>query len=346
MRSIATSPHLHLTSSELQEFTDLDYEDTNISYREYKNVVVLRSGMCLKRGMLIKKSIYDHPYLQRVFIKIAYGSWLTRRVARTDPTKAYVVVHNLWSGGYYHWITESLARLQPVMGFLDRATVLLPSNTKLDEVMVSSLKCFGVEDLEFFPPKANVFVRNLILPENPPRHLEVSSESVDFVRRHVLGSVGAGAKGKGALRRIFISRARSRGRKIVNEEEVAAFLADRGYERIFAEDLTFAEQVGLMQDTDVLVSQHGAGLTNLIFMRPGSKVLELLRTVPGNENWSRGRNTARLNPAYPRLAAKAGVHYRCLLCRATDLRQSFDVGDIMVDIPSLEEKLRAVETGP
>lgn len=340
---MSLNPTVHLSPDELAEIDPLDYEERELSYGEHRNVLVLRSGMCLKNGILLKDSSYDIPRLYLRFLKKAYGSWLIRSTKRLDPDKRYLVVHNHWSGGYYHWITESLARLQPVMHLVDEATVLLPSNTKLDEVMVSSLACFGVGETEFFPPEDNVRVNHLILPQNPLRHREVPRASAEFVRRHVLAGIDTSHVPGERPRRVFISRARSRGRKIVNEEEVAEFLADRGYRRVFTEDMTFAEQVAMMQQAEVLVSQHGAGLTNLIFLPRGARVLELFRRPPGGGASS--TVAERLGPTYPRLAAAVGMHYYCMLCSAADPRQSAWLGDIVVDIPSLEEKLRAVEAG-
>lgn len=334
---------VHLTAEELEAFDPLDYQDAEISYQRLRNVRVLRSGICLRNGLIVKGSIHKHPHLYLTFAKHAYGSWLKRRVAPTDPAKTYVAIHNIWSAGYYHWITESLARLRPVMHLLADATVLLPSNTGITEVMRRSLECFGVRDIEFFPPEDNVVVRDLILPENPPRHTEVSRTSVAFIRAHVLERVGDSRAPGGAREKIYVSRARSRGRKIANEDAVAAFLANRGYARVFLEELEFLDQARLMQRAEVVVAQHGAGLTNMMFMRPGTSVLELTRHAPDGTERGRGLNSKKLHPAYPRLASRVGVHYRCLLCRAADPRQRFDVGDIVVDLSALNEKLQVIE---
>ncbi|KAL2610413.1 hypothetical protein R1flu_028986 [Riccia fluitans] len=45
---------------------------------------------------------------------------------------------------------------------------------------------------------------------------------------------------------------------------------------MFVSNLTFCQQVELMSRTDILVSVHGSQLTNMIFMSPGSRVMELL----------------------------------------------------------------------
>ena len=41
------------------------------------------------------------------------------------------------------------------------------------------------------------------------------------------------------------------------------------------EDLTFFEQRKLMAETQVLISNHGAGLTNMLFMKENSQIIEL-----------------------------------------------------------------------
>lgn len=44
---------------------------------------------------------------------------------------------------------------------------------------------------------------------------------------------------------------------------------------VYLEDMSFLEQVREMQLTDILIGVHGAGMTNLIFARPGTPILEI-----------------------------------------------------------------------
>lgn len=334
---------LHLEPSELAAFDPLGYSDTELGYEKLRNVVVLRSGFCLKNGLLLNRSMYRHRHLYPRFIFHAYASWLKRKTLRLDPDKLYAVVHNVWSGGYYEWITEALARLRPIQNFLDKATVLVCSATPTNQVVEESLKCFGVTDFEYFPPEANLFAHNLLLPDNPPRHTEVSRGSVDFIRENVLAAVPDIRDSSRSSRKIFISRARARARKIANEADVLQCLAAHGYERVFMEEHTFADQVRLMQGAEFVISQHGAGLTNIMFMRPETRVLELFREGTGNQNWGRGLKSAKLNPSYPRLAAKVGVNYYCLLCAASDCNAHVSVGDLTVDVDELGRKIALME---
>jgi capsular polysaccharide biosynthesis protein len=47
-------------------------------------------------------------------------------------------------------------------------------------------------------------------------------------------------------------------------------------EVVHMEDVPFADQVSLANSASVLIGPHGAGLTNLAFMRPGSWIVELI----------------------------------------------------------------------
>jgi hypothetical protein len=76
-------------------------------------------------------------------------------------------------------------------------------------------------------------------------------------------------------RLLFLSRGAARKRRLTNEAELEAIATSRGFERFEAVPGNHAEQVRRFADADVIVGVHGAGLTNLLFARPGSSVIEL-----------------------------------------------------------------------
>ena len=70
------------------------------------------------------------------------------------------------------------------------------------------------------------------------------------------------------------------GRVIQNEPELIEGLKQRFPDaNIVAKEffeMTFKEQVTLMQQADILVGMHGAGLANLVYMPQSSHVIELI----------------------------------------------------------------------
>ena len=65
-------------------------------------------------------------------------------------------------------------------------------------------------------------------------------------------------------------------RKIVNIDEVKSSVSDLNVEFVSFSNMTNKEQIEKVYNAGTLIAQHGAGLTNAIFMRPKSKVIEIL----------------------------------------------------------------------
>lgn len=69
-------------------------------------------------------------------------------------------------------------------------------------------------------------------------------------------------------------------RTAVAAEAAAAEAAAPGVslaaEVVFFENATFHEQISMMQETNVVVASHGAGVANLLFLRPGSVLIEVM----------------------------------------------------------------------
>lgn len=89
--------------------------------------------------------------------------------------------------------------------------------------------------------------------------------------RDLVARTGPGARG----RRLYISRAGSR-RAIENEAEVLDALAPFGVEVHRLETYAFSQQVRLFAEAELVCGPHGAGFANMIFMPPGSAVVEAM----------------------------------------------------------------------
>jgi len=74
---------------------------------------------------------------------------------------------------------------------------------------------------------------------------------------------------------IYVSRELARGRKIANKSVVEPFLEEQGFQRYFLEKMSFEQIVRLFASARVVISPHGAGVANIIFSQPGTKVIEI-----------------------------------------------------------------------
>jgi capsular polysaccharide biosynthesis protein len=79
---------------------------------------------------------------------------------------------------------------------------------------------------------------------------------------------------KNMSQRIFISR-KGNSRYGEIDAQVEAFMNRQGFLIVEPNQMSFVDQIKLFSDCKILVSSHGAGMANMIFMPPGGKVLEL-----------------------------------------------------------------------
>jgi capsular polysaccharide biosynthesis protein len=73
-------------------------------------------------------------------------------------------------------------------------------------------------------------------------------------------------------RRIYLSRANARYRKVVNDLEFISFLEKYGFSCCSNRNLSFVDQVELFRNVEVVIAPHGAGLSNLVFCPRGVKL--------------------------------------------------------------------------
>jgi capsular polysaccharide biosynthesis protein len=87
------------------------------------------------------------------------------------------------------------------------------------------------------------------------------------------------------LKKIFISRGPSRNRDIKNRALLELALKNLGFTVIRPESFSFQEQANLFFHAEIIISEFGAVMANVVFCKIGTKIIEL---IPENQNdpWS------------------------------------------------------------
>jgi hypothetical protein len=138
----------------------------------------------------------------------------------------------------------------------------------------------------------------------------------------------AGPPGNGP-NRLYIARTDASRRRMVAEDELVRMLAARGFHIVTPGTLSFVEQVRLFAGANVVVGLHGAGLTNIVFCRPGTLVYEIL-------------------PAHYTNACFCNLAYNCGLRYWADAFESEGEGlpvlrDWNVDLDFVQDRLTEIE---
>lgn len=97
-------------------------------------------------------------------------------------------------------------------------------------------------------------------------------EYLEYFRSKVLGHLEVCRKSSA---RIYVSRRDASKRKIMNEDELVQLLKRYDFEVVTLGDKSLAYQAGLFNNAEVILAQHGAALTNLLYVSSGSTVVEV-----------------------------------------------------------------------
>ena len=293
---------------------------------ELQNVWVSSDGF-LFRGLEILPESFAFPFLRdnwkrRSVVKLFVTNYFLRK--RRKVAKALWIVDD-WSGGYFHWIADALTRLYTIKDRLDDLVLLLPGNYERLEFVRSSLKAFNIRT-EFVGPAEVVFSEKLIVPTHTAPSGHYNEETIRGLRDFLLNFYGRPLAGP-AGDRIYISRSAAPRRKIANEEEVVAVLREFDFKVIRSEDYSFEQQVRIASNARWMVSNHGAGLTNMLFMTEGSIVLELRHS------------TDRINNCYFTLASSLNHRYFYQTCEPQTPGEDAHTADLIVDVRRLRENI-------
>jgi len=77
-------------------------------------------------------------------------------------------------------------------------------------------------------------------------------------------------------RKLYVSRKNARVRRIKNETQISECLQRNGFEVVYFEDMGLPDQIRIMAEAQTVVAQHGAGLTNILYMQPETRVVEIM----------------------------------------------------------------------
>ncbi len=176
---------------------------------------------------------------------------------------------------YYHWIVDLL----PKLGMVEKAGIKLSSIDNFlvrelnDSFHTETLERFGIDRSRVVQTKNNPYLdcdRVIQIQLNNGINLKMNRYIPSFLRHAYPPVYSAGDRIK-----LYISRPNGVRRGIANEEALIPILKAAGYTVTAMEGMSVLEQSQLLAKADVLISPHGGALTNMVFCRPGIKVVEL-----------------------------------------------------------------------
>lgn len=239
-----------------------------------------------------------------------------------DTNCKYLLLYDHWSmNNYFHWIADSLSRLYIIRENIDDYTMLLPDNPP--KFILDSLLFFKIKKIKFIEKDEYLFVSSLYIQNYAAGSGHQNPEILKGLRTIFSNNSAFDPRKLDSKKLIYVSRSKQKSRLISNETDVINILNKYGFEIVHFEDHIFSEQIRVMKNAEVVITSHGANVTNVLFLPQNARVLELIRNI-------------KPNFCYWTMCDTLGLKYYYQLC-SVDRKDN-----ITVDLKELENNIRMV----
>jgi len=175
------------------------------------------------------------------------------------------------SHNYYHWLNDVLPRIrlyEPVLNSIDWFCISSAVPAKFLEILpefgIDTQKILLIGDKEKFHFD-HLYVASL--PGSEGRSPDWAS---DFIRGKLIKKLPVAP-----AKKLYFKRGNGTGRKILNEDTIISTLQALGFDIIDPGSLSIYDQVDVVQSAKMVISAHGAALSNLVFAQQHMAVIEI-----------------------------------------------------------------------
>lgn len=246
------------------------------------------------------------------------------------------VLASSWAGyNYFHYLFELLPRCEMVhrsgidLDSIDHFLVN-PLNPLQSNVYWKGLEEIGVaRERVLFCDAPSVFNTSHVVA---PSTLRGTGHMRKWVCEWLNHTFGQGTSDDGRRVRLYVGRDDAGNRRVRNQSEILErVLSPLGFEHVTWDGRSIREQAALFGSADVVVAANGAALANLVFCRPGTRVIVMHRPT-------------YLSPVFYQLSHTIGLDYYHLTGEAATPAPPEDcASDFYVNPESLVELLKLAE---
>jgi hypothetical protein len=194
---------------------------------------------------------------------------------------------------YFHWLLENIPRLMMLKN-MDQKIPLLVSDDlprqfyeALDAINFNNFPIIKLKidhtykvGTLYYPSALSIIHDNYGIPDYKLDIL-MSEKAARYLRTTIARVYKIDYTEK-PYRKIFIIRKRSGYRCLINTDEIANYLSNKGFEVVSLEDLSFESQVRIFSQAKIIIGQSGAGLSNATFAHPEAKILIFFNDTPNS----------------------------------------------------------------
>ena len=242
----------------------------NINYGRYPNIPKI----------IINSKIRDN---------IVFSKGTPRKLRNLNGSVLSLLTGGGGNNNYWHWLFDVLPRFSLCNKFVNLNDIdyfLLPSLLK--KFQEETLDCLNIPKHKRISSEKfrHIKATELIMTDHPlvtsgnatKDNLNIHNWIISWLRANFINQ-NAITEQK-IKNKIYIDRSDTISNKkpqrlISNEDEIKKYLLNNNFIFVKLHETPFREQVDLFNNAECIVGLHGAGFVNVVFCKPGTKIIEL-----------------------------------------------------------------------
>lgn len=269
---------------------ELEIKIGNPKIHSLKNVYIrknkfYRFNLFEFKSQLWKMGAYTFSVKIKVFIKNLLFKNFSKKVD-------YEIIENgLWviddkSSMYFHWMLDSLQRLELFKITINNNNsikLLLPESFYDSPFVKMSLDIYNIET-KILKKDVTYKVSNLIVPNHLANSGNFNPKITNLIRKRYLDYLSSLSPNVKSSKKIWITRQNARFRKITNFDEIKDILIQNNFDIHDFDKTEYLDQLKIVSNAEVIGGIHGAGLSNMLLMTSGKKVIEVRAQNDNHDN--------------------------------------------------------------
>lgn len=299
---------------------DLERKLPDLFSYEYKNICINKDEYLWKGLKFLDYSFFRMPLRRKE--KLSNIKFLIKSffIKKNKINNGLWLIDN-WSSGYFHWFGDVLQKYYSIKD--KNYKLVLPFRYSTIEFITESAKYLEIQ-LCFLEENEIVKCKNLIVIPTS----FISGNYYESIIKALKKSFNIKKIENSNRNIIYISRSDTQRRKVVNEKEIIKIINNINGKIVRLENFNWLEQLYLFSNCKLIISPHGGGLTNMIFMNSNSKVLELRHPKSYIQNM------------FFSMASALEIDYYYIKCSSNSMDSH--TGDISVPVEKLKSSLKQI----
>ena len=271
-----TPEDFHLFKDEITKKINNSYVTKHKKILSYNNSLFNRFG---------NEILTDHTKMGKISLERKIKLFIKKNnlssLEKININKASWVIDEK-SNRFFHWYTDTLSRIYNIIDLTNEYPVLIPDSLLENDYIKKSLDSLKINYLAYDLKKL-LNIETLLIASHTAPTGNYNKELVEIISKK-LNAEDRNNILKNKSENIWISRNNGSYRRIANENELSKILKKFNFEIYFPENHDFEFNQNIFSKAKIIGGLHGAGLTNMMFMKKGAKIVEIRRKDDSSNN--------------------------------------------------------------